>query len=142
MNKFEAKTLIDASPTQIFQIYSDVAGWKNWDPEVEWSQLNGEFAVGSQGKLKPPKAPASTIRIVEVEENKSFTVESRLPLCKMLFEHQLVSRGASTEVLHRVSFSGLLSPLFAFLIGRQIDAGFPRTLAGLKKLAEEKACVV
>ena len=35
MKEFKAKTLIDASPAQIFQLYSDVKGWKNWDAEVE-----------------------------------------------------------------------------------------------------------
>jgi Polyketide cyclase / dehydrase and lipid transport len=139
MKTFEAKILINASPAGIFRLYSDVEGWKNWDPEVEWSKLDGAFVAGSHGKLKPPKAPAAAIRLVDVQDSQSFTVESKLPLCRVIFEHELVPKGISTEVQHRVSFSGLLSPLFAYLIGRKIDAGFPSTLAGLKEIAEGSA---
>lgn len=136
---FEAKILINASPACIFRLYSDVEGWKNWDPEVEWSEMDGAFVASSYGNLKPPKGPALGIHLVDVKDNQSFTVESKLPLCRVLFEHELIPKGASTEVRHRVSFSGLLSPLFAYLIGRKIDAGFPRTLAGLKEIAERSA---
>jgi hypothetical protein len=69
--------------------------------------------------------------------NRLFTVESKLPLCTMRFEHELSPVGNQIQALHRVSFVGFLSPLFGRLIGSQIQKGLPRTLEGLKRAAEQ-----
>jgi hypothetical protein len=66
-----------------------------------------------------------------------FTVESKLPLCTMRFEHELSVVENQIEALNRVSFVGFLSPLFGRLIGGQIKKGLPRTLEGLKRAAEK-----
>jgi ligand-binding SRPBCC domain-containing protein len=139
MVSFHHTETVNASPEQIFQVYADVAGWKTWDPEVEWSTLDGAFATGSKGRLKPKGGPASSIRLLRVEDSTSFSVEARLPLCQMLFEHELTSDGGKTDVLHRVTFEGPLSLLFGWLIGRQIENGFPGTLSGLKRKCEAVA---
>jgi hypothetical protein len=67
-----------------------------------------------------------------------FTVESKLPLCTLRFEHELSAAENQIEALHRVSFVGFLSPLFGRLIGAQIKKGLPRTLEGLKSAAESR----
>lgn len=54
----------------------------------------------------------------------------------MVFEHELTLKGDQTGALHRVTFSGPLSFLFGFLIGRQINKGFVNTLSGLKETCE------
>jgi predicted transcriptional regulator YdeE len=136
MSSYQHSVLIEASSGDVFRVYSDVANWKTWDPEVEWSSLEGPFAKGSKGRLKPRGAPVSAIYLTGVKNGASFTVESRLPLCRMVFEHELTSNGNRTEALHRVTFTGFLSFLFGFLIGRQINKGFPKTLLGLKEKCE------
>lgn len=136
MISFHQNVTINASPSRVFQLYADVPGWNTWDPEVEWSTLDGAFATGSKGRLKPKGGPASTIHLLGVEDGRSFVVESRLPLCRVIFEHELQSKGAQTEALHRVTFTGPLSFLFGRLIGRQVNRGFPQTLLGLKRKCE------
>jgi hypothetical protein len=131
------RIVINGSAGKIFEVYADVAGWNTWDPEVEWATLGGPFKAGSKGRLKPKGAPVSAIRLIEVQDNRSFTVESRLPLCRMIFEHELTPQDSQCEVLHRVAFTGPLSFFFGFFIGRQINKGFPKTLLGLKKKCEE-----
>lgn len=138
MKIFEHRITVQASPERIFEIYRDVERWKEWDSEVEWSTIKGSFVAGSVGKLKPPKGPISPIKIVDVRENESFTVESKLPLCLLKFEHEItVQDSIETSVTHRVIFTGPLHGLFANIIGKQIDAGLPKTMRGLKLKAEE-----
>jgi hypothetical protein len=65
-----------------------------------------------------------------------FAVESRMPACRMVFDHALEAAGTATQVTHAVRFEGPLAPLFRLLIGRAISAGLPATLAGLKRHVE------
>ena len=129
---------ISSTPEHIFLLYKDVSNWNTWDKEVKESHLNGKFIEGTTGNLSPAKGPKSKILLSKVEENKSFTVESKLPLCLMYFEHILTPIDYGVLVTHRVKFEGPLSFIFGYLIGRQIKQGLPITLKGLKYLAEKE----
>jgi len=135
--QFEESIEIQASPETIFALYADVPAWATWDPDVSSSSIVGAFVSGSTGKLKPSSGPEASIIFTEVVANKSFSVENRLPLCVMRFEHELFPTTIGTTVVHRVSFSGFLSPLFSRIIGSQIRKGLPQTMAGLKRAAEK-----
>jgi hypothetical protein len=57
----------------------------------------------------------------------------------MLFEHELVASTGGTEVVHRVTFSGLLSWVLGPMLSKQLNAGLPVTLRNLKALAEKNS---
>ena len=121
----------------MFSLYADVSDWSSWDPDVKFSSIDGQFSSGATGTLQPSSGPKTKITFTEVLHNRLFTVESKLPLCIMRFEHELSLVGNQTQALHRVSFVGFLAPLFGRLIGSQIQKGLPRTLDGLKRAAEQ-----
>ena len=138
---------VRAAPARVFALWRDASGWPAWDPDLESASLDGPFAVGSRGTLKPRGAPRTTIELTDVAPDRAFTAVARLPLCRMVFEHEIEpfdesSDGPSDErcrVTHRVRFAGPLAPLFARLIGPSIERGLPGTMAGLKRAAEEGA---
>ncbi len=134
--KFEERICINATAKGIFSIYMDVENWKQWDTEVKNSCLDGMFEEGSIGRLTPKSGPTSKIQLSHVVPERSFTVKSQLPLCALVFEHELTEKGEITEVIHRVSLSGIASFLFSWLIGKKLRRGLPHTLQGLKKRAE------
>lgn len=134
----EHRIHVAAPAERIFGIYADVPGWRTWDPDTRSASLEGPFAVGTKGKLTPAKGNTVPMLVTAVVPNRSFTVECRIPLFRMVFEHELVPAGTTTEVIHRTTFSGALSPLLGRMIARQLDAGLPVTLANLKQLAEGK----
>ena len=133
---FEESISISATPTNVFSVYTQVSEWPKWDLETEASALDGEFKVGSEGKIKPKGAPVSKIKLTEVTENESFTVECNLPFCKMHFVHLLQADGDNTKVINRLNFSGFLAPLFSRLLGKSISKTIPQSLAGLKRYIE------
>ena len=135
--QFEKRILINAPLNRLFSLYADVSGWSSWDPDVKSSSIDGHFSSGATGTLQPSSGPKAKITFTEVVQNRLFTVESKLPLCIMRFEHELSPVDNQTEALHRISFVGFLSPLFGRLIGTQIKKGLPRTLEGLKRAAEK-----
>lgn len=134
----EHRTMVAASPERIFKIYEDVPNWHTWDPDTKSASLDGPLAVGARGRLTPTKGNTVPMVVTEAVKGKCFTVESKIPLFRMVFEHELSRRGSGTEVIHRVTFSGLLSPLIGRVLSRQLDTGLPVTLANLKRMAESK----
>lgn len=136
----KASIEIKQTPEQVFRLYQDAARWIDWDPEVTAARLPGGLKLGARGWLKPKRGPKANIEIVEVTPGRSFSVQSRLPLCRMLFGHSLASssESGSTVATHWVEFKGPLSFLFRPLIGRSIQASLPNTMRGLKRASESQ----
>ena len=137
----EHRISVAALPERIFSIYEDVPNWHTWDPDTKSASLDGPFQVGSRGKLTPSKGSTVPMVLTAVVPNRSFTAESKIPFFRMVFEHELLPRESTTEVVHRVTFSGLLSVLLGRLLAKQLNIGLPRTLANIKQLAEAGSAV-
>lgn len=133
----EHRITVAAPPEAIFRIYADVAHWHTWDPDTKSASLDGPFQVGSRGRLTPTQGNTVPMVVTDLVTGRSFTVESRIPMFRMRFEHELLPHGVGTEVIHRVTFSGLLAPLIGRMLARRLNVGLPLTLVNLKQLAEK-----
>jgi len=135
--QFNEKIVINAPVEKVFAAYENVSGWSEWDPDVVSSHLDGAFEVGTFGKLKPKGGPTTKIQVTSVSKNESFTVECKMPLCKMEFIHELTeSAEHSTEVVNKIIFTGPLGPVFGRMIGKGIAETMPGSLKGLKQHLE------
>jgi hypothetical protein len=132
----EHRTIAHAQPEVIYRIYEDVAAWNTWDPDTKQATLDGPLRVGARGKLTPPKGLTVPMLITQATSGRSFTVESKIPMFRMVFEHELHPSEIGTEIVHRVTFSGLLSRVLGPMLAKQLNAGLPVTLGKLKQLAE------
>jgi len=135
----EHSILVQAPAERVFRIYQDVSAWHTWDPDTKRASLEGPFAVGARGSLTPTKGNTVPMLVTKVEPNSCFTVESEIPLFRMVFDHELVPQGSALKVIHRVTFSGPLTFLLGRMLVRQLNRGLPATLASLKRLAESAA---
>ena len=135
----EHRVTINASAESIFSIYQDVRNWHTWDPDTKQASLEGPFTVGSKGRLTPTKGNTVPMVVTKVELGRCFTVESKIPLFRMVFEHELVPVPGATDVTHRVTFSGLLSLVLGPMLSKQLNSGLPVTLSRLKALAEARS---
>ncbi|MFC7458920.1 polyketide cyclase [Hydrogenophaga defluvii] len=120
----EHSILVLATAERIFRIYENVAVWHTWDPDTRRASLEGPFAVGSRGSLTPTKGNTVPMLITKVKPNSCFTVESKIPLFRMVFEHELVAQGNAVKVTHRVTFSGLLSMMLGRMLVKQLNMVF------------------
>jgi hypothetical protein len=132
----EHRIQVATAAETIFRIYQDVPGWSTWDPDTRRATLDGPFEVGSRGSLTPAQGRTVPMLLTDVVTGRSFTVESRIPLFRMVFEHELIPQGAAVRVIHRVTFSGLLTALLGRMLAKQLNQGLPVTLANLKHRAE------
>ncbi len=135
----EHRIRTSASPEAVFSLYQDVKNWHVWDPDTKSATLDGPFQVGSKGRLTPTKGKSVPMVLTAVAPARNFTVESKIPLFRMVFEHELVRHGAETEVIHRVTFSGLLRFVIGRVLVKQLNSGLPVTLAKLKAIAERQS---
>ncbi|WP_305815318.1 hypothetical protein [Photobacterium leiognathi] len=58
---FEERIYFEASPQDIYSLYTDVKNWNQWDKEVDDSHPMGDFEIGTKGILKPSNGPKSQI---------------------------------------------------------------------------------
>ncbi len=77
--------------------------------------------------------------LTRADPGRCFTVESKIPLFRMRFEHELVPVSGAIEVVHRVTFSGPLSLILGPILSKQLNTGLPVTLSKLKALAEVRS---
>lgn len=134
----ESKIVIPTPAQAIFALYADVAGWSRWDPDTRQASLDGPFQAGSKGRLVPTQGRAVPMELTRVETDRSFTVQSRIALFAMVFDHELRAVGAGTEATHRVTFSGLLAPLLGRMLAAQLRTNLPITLASLSRHAQQR----
>lgn len=127
------------SKEKIWQLYSDVSKWSKWDSEVEHSSLNGEFEIGSTGKIQPTKGPLANFQITELTYLKSFTATSFLPLSKLHFVHHIEPNQDGYEITHQIEITGLTASIFGLILGKTFKAGLQKTMEGLMlRLTNEK----
>jgi uncharacterized protein YndB with AHSA1/START domain len=138
MKPIEHRITIHTPPATIFRIYQAVDQWHTWDPDTKAAHLDGPFAVGTRGRIVPSNGKGVPMEVVAIVPDQSFTVRGWIPGFEMRFEHELLPQGASTQVTHRVSFTGWLAWLLGPMVGRDVDKGLPHTLASLKRLAESR----
>jgi len=139
MWSLEETRVVKAAPEKVWRLWTEVSGWNRWDAEVEWSALEGVFAVGSRGQLKPKGAPVSRFVLTEVSPGRSFSDCTRLPLASLEFIHRLEPCAEGVRVTHRVQLSGLLSGVFARWLGKNFQRGLPHAVESLARMAEAEA---
>lgn len=132
------KSVIASCPKEkIWQLWSDVSTWAKWDEQLEWVELDGPFAKGTSGRLKPKGWPVSKFTITAVEQMTSFSDETRMPATKISFVHTLLSENeGKTKITHEITARGLLTPLLYFTMRRKLANGLPLALKKLAELAE------
>lgn len=140
MWEFQHTEKTAATPEQLWRRYSDPSSWPEWDAETERVTLHGPFEAGTRGELKPVGGPKTKFQMVEVNEPRSFSDISYLPLAKMRFTHSIEPDHDGARFTHHVTITGPLSPLFARVIGRKVAAGLPTAMRKLGDLAELETC--
>ena len=136
MVTFEQKMVIQAPYAKVCEVNSDVGGWKNWDPGIEESSIDGPFASGAKGRVKLKKGPVIDIDIVEVKNPEWMAVEARVRLCHIRFEQNIIPAGRETKVNCKVMLTGPLSSLYGSMVGQKINVALQRKLASLRSFCE------
>ncbi len=121
-----------ALPENIWTLWADVSGYKEWDDGIEWAKLNGEFKVGASGELKPTRGRSAVFTITELVVGRSFSYFTPLPFARLRFQHWMVPTNMGTRLTHSIEVEGPFAWIWAGML-RPIFR--PNIAAATRKLA-------
>ena len=126
-----------AAPEEIWRRWADVAGWTEWNGDIERIELIGPFAAGSRIVMTPIGQEPIELRIAEAVEPERFVDEAELGeiVVRTIHRVELLERGRA-RVTYRMEITGPAADTLGPQVGPEISADFPQTLAGLVERAE------
>ncbi len=127
-----------AAPDVIWQIWTDVPNWKNWDSGLKNAVLDGTLKKGAKGKIISLEGRKSKFKIVEFIPGKSYTFKTKLPLGSLYVKRYLSTSDGKTTFTHEVWFKGLTAGIFAKAFGKDFRQMLPDVMENIQQIAEEK----
>ncbi|WP_218921442.1 SRPBCC family protein [Haliscomenobacter hydrossis] len=125
-----------ASPEKIWQIWSDVPNWNQWDEGLKSAELKGAFALNAAGVLIPDKGPKSKFRITNLKAGHSYTFKTKLPLGALHVKRFLEVKQGRTFFTHEVWFTGVSKGIFGNALGKNYRKILPGVMGKIKTIAE------
>ena len=127
-----------AAPAEFFARWADMASWPEWNTDTEWVRLDGPFATGSTGRLKPKGGPRVKFVLTSVVPDREFVDTSLLVGARLVFRHTVTARedGGDTRVDVDVSLSGPLARVWNALLGKGFRTSTQPDLDRLAAAAE------
>ena len=137
MWEYEQSVETTAAPEALWQHWSDMATWPQWNGGIETIDVEGPFAVGTAFTMTPPGDEAIHMRLVEIKPGESFTDEMDAGDFVVRTQHRLEPTASGlTRIVYRTEITGEAADHIGPELGPQITADFPEVLAALAKLAE------
>jgi hypothetical protein len=127
-----------AEPAALFACWADMATWPEWNSDTEWVRLDGPFATGSTGVLKPKGGPKVPFVLASVVPEREFVDVSRLVGARLTFAHQVERLpDGRTSLRVVVTLTGPLARLWNRILGKGIARSLPADTERLLARARE-----
>ena len=89
MYLFEYEAVFEADPDTVWKVWTDVAGWPEWDVSKEIAQLDGPFEPGTRGWAKQRGNLGGAFTVTVVDHGRRWVTECPVPLGTVTFSHLL-----------------------------------------------------
>ena len=134
-----ARASSTVEPAAFFARWADMASWPEWNADTEWVRLDGPFATGSTGQLKPKGGPKVRFVIERLVPGREFVDVSRLFGARLVFDHQVTTTDDGGSVIDvTVTLRGPLSRLWNTLLGSGFRATAQPDLDRLVNVVEKQ----
>jgi hypothetical protein len=138
MSRWETTSTLEAgvSPASIWQkAYADAAAWPEWNTEIKRARLDGPLTQGATAKIVFGTGLRLRFHVVEFEDGRLFTDESRLPGARMGHRHLVEPTETGSRLTNTIYIEGPLAPLWRRIMG----PAAARTLPGAQRAVVELA---
>jgi hypothetical protein len=126
-----------SSAKAIWRLWSDVAGWPEWNSDIEHIEISGPFAAGSTITMTPVDQDPVELRIAEAVEPDLFVDEASVGDVVVRTIHRVEPLADDrNRVSYRIEISGPAADRVGSELGPQISRDFPETLSSLVRQAE------
>ena len=105
--------------------YADAFAWPAWNDALAAASLDEPFIVGSRARVRFRTGLRLRFTLTEVEPERVFTDESRLPGARMGHRHELQPIADGVRLVNEIYICGPLARLWAPILGPQARKGLP-----------------
>lgn len=121
MSRWETTSTYEggASPAEVWEkAYADASAWPNWNAELKSAELDGPLVLGATAKIVFKTGLRLRFKVVEFEQGRLFTDESRLPGARMGHRHLVEPTGdGGSRLTNTIYIEGPLAPLWRRVMG-------------------------
>ena len=121
--KSYSKTVEKLTAAQVWAVWTDVNQWHQWQDDIEYAKLDGEFEKGSVILFKPKGGPKIKLEVTAVEPDSVFVDLTRFPLARMFDSHELIDHGDKLEIKSTIRIEGPLSFLWKKIVAENVANG-------------------
>jgi hypothetical protein len=105
--------------------YADASAWPVWNDALVAASLDEPFQAGSRARVRFRTGLRLRFTLTEVEPERAFTDESRLPGARMGHRHELQPTANGVRLVNTIYIRGPLARLWAPILGPQAKRGLP-----------------
>ncbi|MEP6799697.1 MAG: SRPBCC family protein [Lapillicoccus sp.] len=135
---------IDASPEEVWEVWTDVVAWPRWNSSVRsLTRLDpGKFGRGSKARLQQPQLPPAVWRVTEWEPYATWVWVASQTGLSTTATHRIEDLGdGRCRVTASAQHTGLLARLVGAVTGGVTRTLVSRELADLKTQCESGTSV-
>src|SRR6476660_6735808 len=138
MSRWETTSLLEAEavPAAVWALaYADAEAWPRWNAEIKRASLDGPLALGATAKIVFRTGLHLKFRVVEFEQGRLFTDESRLPGARMGHRHLVEpTEGGGSRLTNTIYIEGALAPLWGRIMGPAAARALPKAQQAVAEL--------
>jgi hypothetical protein len=138
MSRWETTSELEAevAPAAVWrEAYVDAAAWPRWNREIRSAKLDGPLALGATARIVFRTGLRLRFRVVEYEEGRLFTDESRLPGARMGHRHLIEPSGDGSRLVNTIYIKGALAGLWRRILGPAAARALPDAQQAVVELA-------
>jgi hypothetical protein len=138
MSRWETTSELEAdlAPAAVWrEAYVDAAAWPRWNSEIRSAELDGPLALGAGARIVFRTGLRLRFRVVEYEEGRLFTDESRLPGARMGHRHLIEPSGDGSRLVNTIYIEGALAALWRRILGPAAAHALPEAQRAVVELS-------
>src|SRR6266852_1889417 len=121
-----------ASPDKVWQIWSDMSTWGDWNPNVSTMEWSGGFQSGTAGVMNTRAGQHDKMKLFDVVPGQGFSLDSSVvPLTYFRFNCLIGSADRKTPVGQWVEVNGALGTIMGGMMGPEVSKEFGTLLSNL-----------
>jgi hypothetical protein len=139
MSRWETTSTLEAdvAATAVWErAYANAEAWPKWNAEIKRASLDGPLALDAKAKIVFGTGLRLRFRVVEFEEGRLFTDESRMPGARMGHRHLVEPTESGCRLTNTIYIEGPLAPLWRRIMGPAATRTLPDAQRAVVELAE------
>ncbi len=121
MWSYEKNATANVSRAIVWEWWTAVEKWPQWDTDLSEAALLGELAVGVQGKMKVADDALITFVVAELVPEERLVIVVRFFGAQLSYVYSMIEEDGQLRITHGAHISGVLGFLWRFFISKKIE---------------------